>query len=37
MLTGAAAYGYISLNDSVKEWKADHIFDKANEIITLVR
>ena len=37
MLTGAAAYGYIPLNDNVKEWKADHIFDKANEIITLVR
>ena len=37
MLTGAAAYGYISLNDSVKKWKADYIFDKANEIIALIR
>tara|TARA_B100000886_G_scaffold119983_1_gene80729 strand:- start:63 stop:719 length:657 start_codon:yes stop_codon:yes gene_type:complete len=37
MLTGAAAYGYISLNDSVKKWKANYIFDKANEIIALIQ
>jgi phosphoglycolate phosphatase len=36
MLTGAAAYGYIPLNDSVKKWKADYVFDEANEIISLV-
>ena len=36
MLTGAAAYGYIPLNDSVNKWKADYVFDEANEIISLV-
>jgi hypothetical protein len=30
------AYGYIPLNDSVKKWKADYVFDEANEIIALV-
>ena len=37
MLTGAAAYGYIPLDDNVEKWKADHIFDEANEILALVR
>ena len=36
MLTGAAAYGYIPLNDTVNKWKADYVFDEANEIIALV-
>jgi HAD superfamily hydrolase (TIGR01509 family) len=37
MLTGAAAYGYIPLDDNVEKWKADYIFDEANEIIALVQ
>ena len=37
MLTGAAAYGYIPLADNVEKWKADYIFDEANEIIALVQ
>ena len=36
MLTGAAAYGYIPIDDNVEKWKADYVFEEANEMIALV-
>ena len=36
MLTGAAAYGYIPLDDNVEKWKADYVFEEANEMIALI-
>ena len=36
MNTGAAAYGYIPLEDNVDSWEADYIFNKAKEIIPLI-
>ena len=36
MNTGAAAYGYIPLEDNVDRWKANYIFNKAKEIIPLI-
>ena len=37
MLTGAAAYGYIPIDDNVENWKADHVFNEAKEIISLIQ
>ena len=37
MLTGAAAYGYIPLDDNVEKWKADYVFEEANEMIALIQ
>ena len=37
MLTGAAAYGYIPLDDNVEKWKADYVFEEAIEMIALVQ
>jgi phosphoglycolate phosphatase len=37
MLTGAAAYGYIPLDDNVEKWKANYVFEEANEMIALVQ
>ena len=36
MLTGAAAYGYIPLNDNVATWDSVYIFKEAREIISLI-
>ena len=36
MQTGAAAYGYIPLNDNVKNWDSDHVFNEPKEIISLI-
>ncbi|URQ66834.1 HAD-IA family hydrolase [SAR86 cluster bacterium] len=36
MLTGAAAYGYIPQDDNVEKWKADYVFEEANEMIALI-
>ena len=36
MLTGAAAYGYIPLNDNVATWDSGYIFKEAREIISLI-
>ena len=37
MLTGAAAYGYIPQDDNVEKWKADYVFEEANEMIALIQ
>ena len=37
MLTGAAAYGYIPLDDNAEKWKADYVFAEAYEMIALVQ
>ena len=36
MITGAAAYGYIPLGDSAKDWKADYLFNQPKEIKDLL-
>ena len=36
MITGAAAYGYIPLGDSAKDWKADYLFNQPKEINDLL-
>ena len=36
MQTGAAAYGYIPLNDNVENWQSDHVFNEPKEIISLI-
>ena len=36
MITGAAAYGYIPLGDSAKDWKADYLFNHPKEINDLL-
>lgn len=36
MITGAAAYGYIPLNDSVDSWEAHHVFENAKDITRLI-
>ncbi len=36
MITGAAAYGYIPLDDTAENWKADYLFNHPKEIIDLL-
>ena len=36
MITGAAAYGYIPLEDDAKNWKADYLFNHPKEINDLL-
>ena len=36
MQTGAAAYGYIPINDNVESWHSDHVFNEPKEIISLI-
>ena len=36
MITGAAAYGYIPINDNVMNWNSNHVFNEAKDIISLI-